>query len=209
MAPVQPAAPSHQRAKALLLQHISVVRKSGGMLRRNPAMLVASAAPPMSAPDESNPGQPRTHQTRRPTGRYRFVAGRAVDPAEAAPLDPCHPELDGQDLPLQEGISVPESPAQLIAMQNTTTKPRPEKPEPQPNPTVKKVMELLDTLEATPAVDLELAVRLVRRLEGYHDSVVDDLRDDDSASHNQIIAWAVDADRLMRSRLLLESIDLE
>ena len=153
--------------------------------------------------------QPRLPQSRRPSGRYRFVAGRAVDPAEAAPLEPGHPELDVQDAPHQSGVSVPESPAQLIAMQNNAPKPRPEKPEPQSNPTVKAVMELLDTLEATAAEDLEIAVRLVRRLEGYHDSVVDDLRDDDSASHNQIIAWAVDADRLMRSRLLLESIDLE
>jgi hypothetical protein len=132
-----------------------------------------------------------------------------VDPVEAAPLELPHPELDGQDAPLPTGVAVPESPAQLIAMQNTPPKPRPEKPEPQSNPTVKAVMELLDTLVATPAEDLAIAVRLVRRLEGYHDSIVDDQRDDDSASHNQIIAWAVDADRLMCSRLLLESIDLE
>lgn len=185
-----------------------VIRTLGVWSPFGPAILFSSDTKPMSRPEEFNASQPQEHPTTS-TGRYRFVAGRAVDPAEAAALDACHPELEGQDSPLQAGSSVPESPAQLIAMQNNAPKPRPEKPEPQPNPTVKKVMELLDTLEATPAEDLEIAVRLVRRLEGYHDSVVDDLRDDDSASHNQIVAWAVDADRLMRSRLLLESIDLE
>ena len=172
-----------------------------------PAKLLASDTKPMSRPEEFNASQPQEQPTRS-SGRYRFVAGRAVDPADAAP-DQGHPELAGQDSPPEAGMSVPESPAQLIAMQSIAPRPRPEKPEPQCHATVKTVLELLDTLEATPAEDLAIAVRLVRRLEGYHDSVVDDLRDDDSASHNQIIAWAVDADRLLRSRLLLESIDLE
>ena len=35
------------------------------------------------------------------------------------------------------------------------------------------------------------------------------MQEDDGAKHSQIVAWAIDADRLMRSRLLLESVDLE
>jgi len=35
------------------------------------------------------------------------------------------------------------------------------------------------------------------------------MREDNDAKHSQIIAWSIDADRLMRSRMLLESIDLD
>jgi hypothetical protein len=39
--------------------------------------------------------------------------------------------------------------------------------------------------------------------------VVKDLQDDDDAKHAQIVSWAIDADRLYRARMLLESVDLE
>jgi hypothetical protein len=172
------------------------------------AMLLLSDTEPMSRPEESN-ANPSQEPRSASTGRYRFVAGRAVDPAHVGPVDPIHPERESPMTARQAGVAVPDSPAQLIAMQNASPQPRPEKPERQPNPTVTRVLELLDTLQATPADDLELVVGLVRRLEGYHDSVVEDLRVDDSASHNKLIAWAIDADRLMRCRVLLESVDLE
>ena len=35
------------------------------------------------------------------------------------------------------------------------------------------------------------------------------MKDDEQAKHSQIVAWSIDADRLMRSRILLESVDLE
>ena len=49
----------------------------------------------------------------------------------------------------------------------------------------------------------------MRGLESFHDDVVEELREDDDAKHSQIIAWSIDADRLMRSRILLESVDLD
>jgi hypothetical protein len=49
----------------------------------------------------------------------------------------------------------------------------------------------------------------VRKLEAYHDQIVEELQDDESARHTQIVAWSIDADRLFQSRRLLESVDLE
>jgi hypothetical protein len=70
-------------------------------------------------------------------------------------------------------------------------------------------MELIDQLDTKGAEDLAIAFRLVRRLEGFHDEVVDDMRNDAQASHNQLISWAIDADRLMQARILLGNVDLE
>ena len=39
--------------------------------------------------------------------------------------------------------------------------------------------------------------------------IVDEMRKDDDASHNQLISWAIDADRLMQARILLGNVDLE
>jgi len=49
----------------------------------------------------------------------------------------------------------------------------------------------------------------VRRLESFHDGVVDEMKEDEEARHSQIVSWAIDADRLYRARMLLESVDLE
>lgn len=143
------------------------------------------------------------------SGRYRFCGGQPLDPSEGASAEPQHPEYQAEEPLATVSVGVPDSPAQLFAMQDNNPNPRPEKGSRQPAAKVQQVLELLDTLELDPVDDLDLATRLVRRLEGYHDSVVIDLRDDDGANHDQIIAWAVDADRLMRSRILLESIDLD
>lgn len=142
------------------------------------------------------------------SGRYRFCAGQPLDPCDGLSGSAQHPELQAEALPTSSCAGVPDSPAQLLAMQNITPTPRPEKGARQPSAKLQQVLELIEQLEMDPADDLDLAARLVRRLEIYHDGIVEDLRDDDAANHNQIVAWAVDADRLMRSRILLTSIDL-
>jgi len=142
--------------------------------------------------------------------RYRFCAGRPVDPSEGL-----HPELadSAQAVPLAAGI--PSSPQELIAMQSNDNIPdndraeRPEKPERSRSAKVNEVLELISKLETSGLEDQQIALSLVRGLESFHDGVVEELRDDDDAKHSQIIAWAVDADRLMRSRILLESVDLD
>lgn len=86
---------------------------------------------------------------------------------------------------------------------------RPEKPERQQSTKVKEVLDLIEKLETNAAEDQQIALTLVRRLEGFHDEVVNEMKDDAEAKHSQIISWAIDADRLYRARMLLDSVDLE
>ena len=137
-----------------------------------------------------------------PSGRYRFQAGRPLNPDAGV-----HPEMvSGQDA-APVGAGIPNSPQELIAMQDNSSE-RPQKPEYTTAPKVQEMLDLIAKLDNTAADDLQVALALVRRLENYHDSVVDELRDDEEAKHSQIVRWAVDADRLYRARLLLESVDL-
>jgi hypothetical protein len=101
---------------------------------------------------------------------------------------------------------IPDSPQQLIAMQEPR---RPEKPEPQKSAKVEQVLDLINSLGTSDGEDLQIALAIVRHLERMHDEIVAEMKDDAEAKHTQIIAWAIDADRLMRSRLLLESVDLD
>lgn len=127
------------------------------------------------------------------------------------PLDPdagVHPEMVADQAAAPVAAGIPNSPHDLIAMQ--TNKPeRPEKPDRQQSPKVKQVLELLESLETSAAEDQQIALFLVRHLETFHDDVVKDLQEDDDAKHSQIVSWAIDADRLYRARMLLESVDLE
>jgi hypothetical protein len=153
----------------------------------------------MTQPADATPGP----QANQPRGRYRFQGNQPLDPDAGV-----HPEMaSGQDnAPV--GTGIPNSPQDLIAMQ--TNKPeRPEKPERQHSPKVKQALELLEKLETSPAEDQQIAVFLVRQLESFHDEVVAEMRDDVEAKHAQIVSWAIDADRLFRARVLLESVDLE
>jgi hypothetical protein len=161
----------------------------------------------MSQPDDStappSPEDGLPEGSDPASGRYRIRAGHPVDPDEGV-----HPEMrePGGQSP---AAAVPASPADLIAMQEHGRSALPQKAERQPSTRVNQLLDQLDQLETTAAEDLEIVIRLVRRLEGFHDEVVEELRADTEASHSQLIAWAIDADRLMRARMLLESIDLE
>jgi len=44
--------------------------------------------------------------------------------------------------------------------------------------------------------------------EAYHDGVVEGLRDNTDTDHSKIWAWTFDAERLMRCKLLLKSVEL-
>ena len=143
----------------------------------------------------SKPNQPR--------GRYRFQGGEPLDPDAGV-----HPEMaSGQDnAPV--GAGIPASPQELIAMQENKPE-RPENPERQQSAKVKEVLDLIEKLDTNAAEDQEIACTLVRKLECFHDEVVAEMKDDADAKHSQIISWAIDADRLYRARMLLESVDLE
>lgn len=156
----------------------------------------------MSQPNDAKSGSP-ANESNQPRGRYRFQGGRPIDPDAGV-----HPEMaTGQDnAPV--GAGIPASPQELIAMQESKRE-RPEKPERELSSNVKEVLDLIEKLETTAAEDQQIALNLVRKLENFHDEVVVELRDDEEAKHSQLISWAVDADRLYRARLLLESVDLE
>ncbi|MFN5117108.1 MAG: AAA family ATPase [Cyanobacteriota bacterium] len=106
------------------------------------------------------------------------------------------------------GAGIPNSPQELIAMQENKPE-RPEKPERKQSGKVKEVLDLIDSLDIDAGEDQQIALTLVRRLESFHNGVVEEMKDDDDAKHSQIIRWSVDADRLYRARMLLESVDLE
>jgi hypothetical protein len=103
-------------------------------------------------------------------------------------------------------LAIPDSPQQLLAMQKGEgAVPAP----PTSSPRVLEVLERINALETTSAEDKQIALALLRKLEDLHDEIVEELRDDPEAPHSQIIAWSIDADRLTRARILLESVDLQ
>ena len=73
---------------------------------------------------------------------------------------------------------------------------------------VKDVLALLEKLNTSAAEDQEVALTILRHLETFHDDVVDDMVKSTESERSQVGVWAVDADRLMFCRRLLESIDL-
>ena len=137
------------------------------------------------------------------TGRYRFQAGQPVDPNQGV-----HPELLHSAFADTPAIAVPNSPDQLIAMQEN----KPERHEKHSRPTspkVSQVLEQIEKLDTNAYEDQQIALTLVRHLEQFHDNVVEELKDDNDAKHAQIVSWAIDAERLMRCRMLLENVDLD
>ena len=164
---------------------------------------------PQPSSDGAPPDPTATEGQSRPDGRYRFCAGRPVDPHESVPPEVRSEAAAANDCRPSDSKGIPSSPAELIAMQERCNHPRPEKPEREISANVTEVMELIDKLETKAAEDLEIAFRLVRRLESFHDEVVDEMCHDAAASRNQLISWAIDADRLMQARILLGNVDLE
>jgi len=135
-------------------------------------------------------------------GRYRFQGNRPLDPAAGV-----HPEMAADQADAPQGAGIPNTPEELIAMQENKPE-RPEKPERQQSVKVKQVLDLIEKLDSSAAEDQQIALTLVRKLENFHDGVVEEMQKDDDAKHSQIVSWAVDADRLYRARMLLESVDL-
>jgi len=161
----------------------------------------------MSTPSDQ-PLNPSADEPQKRSGRYRYSAGKPVDPNEGV-----HPEMVEAEMPqVEQGLAaasgIPNSPQELIAMQEN----KPERHEKRVQPTspkVNQVLEQIKKLDTNAYEDQQIALALVRHLERYHDNVVEDMQDDSAADHAQIVSWAIDADRLMRCRMLLESVDLD
>ena len=157
-------------------------------------------------PDPSQPNpQPGPQPSQGEAGhRYRFRNGKPLDPAEGL-----HPEMADLEQVPEPSCPIPTSPDALISMQSKNSNERPEKPVRQQSAKVKQVVDLIESLDTSAHEDQQIALMIVRHLERMHDDIVDEMRDDSDAKHSQIVAWAVDADRLMRCRNLLESVDLD
>lgn len=146
--------------------------------------------------------------SQRPGGRYRFQGERPLDPDEGV-----HPEMvDSAAVPPPSGTggsAIPSSPSELIAMQEHPLEGEGLEPAERPeSPRVRQVLDLIESLDTAAWEDQQIALAIVRHLEGYHDQVVSDMRDSEEADHGQLVCWAIDADRLMQCRRLLESVDL-
>jgi hypothetical protein len=158
------------------------------------------------SPSNQPPLNPSADDAKAANGRYRFQAGRPVDPDDGV-----HPELRSSalnDTTATPSIAIPNSPDQLIAMQENKPE-RHEKGAQPRSPKVSQVLEQIEKLETNAYEDQQIALALVRHLEQFHDNVVEEMQEDSEAKHSQIVSWAIDADRLMRCRMLLDSVDLD
>lgn len=145
----------------------------------------------MSQPESSN-------------GRYRFQGQQPMDPNADV-----HPEMLSSAAMEPLNADIPNSPEDLIAMQDTPPRPnRPEKPERKRSEKVTQVLDLIKSLSTSPADDQAIALSLLNKLEDFHDQVVSELAEDEDAKHTQIVSWAVDADRLYQARLLLQNVEM-
>lgn len=91
-------------------------------------MSQASHNHPQPSSEGATPEPTTTEGQARLDGRYRFCAGRPVNPDEGV-----HPEMRTDTAAsnsgrLADSEAIPSSPAELIAMQDKSNHPRPEKP---------------------------------------------------------------------------------
>jgi hypothetical protein len=149
----------------------------------------------MSSVHESSSSPSADDSVNPSSGRYRFQAGQPVDPNEGV-----HPELLNNAFAESPSIAIPNSPDQLIAMQENKPE-RHEKGAQPRSPKVSQVLEQIEKLETNAYEDQQIALALVRHLEQFHDNVVEEMQEDSEAKHSQIVSWAIDADRLMRCRM--------
>ena len=89
----------------------------------------------------------------------------------------------------QVGAGIPNTPQELMTLQENKPE-RPEKPERKQSAKVKQVLDLIEKLDTNAGEDQQLALFLVRRLEGFHDDIVTEMKDDAEAQHSQIISWS-------------------
>ena len=96
-------------------------------------------------------------------------------------------------------------------MQALSARPsRPDKPTKSDKTTLKtkQALESLEKLELSPAEEKQVALSILLHLESYHDDEVEELIETTDSKRSQVAAWAVDADRLMLCRIVLEGVEL-
>ena len=70
------------------------------------------------------------------------------------------------------------------------------------------LLSFIEQLDTSAAEDKQVALAILRHLETYHDDEAEELIESSFSKRSQAAAWAVDADRLLLCRSLLEGIEL-
>ncbi len=150
----------------------------------------------MNAP-RSTDGPSHDHEDRRPEREEQRqpepLAGRDA-PRGSAPRPEQQP-------------TVPSTPGELVALQRFlgSGQPRDERGD---RSRVAQGLALLQAQELNPWECQQIALALLLQLESYHQGVVAELHDAPQSAPAQVACWAIDGDRLMHCRRLLESITL-
>ena len=107
------------------------------------------------------------------------------------------------------GAKVPTTIQELLALQEL--QPNNYGPVAKSESDSSKVQEALGRimeLSTSPLEDQQIALALIGRLESLHQAVVQQLQQDQDASHSQITHWSIDSDRLLHARNMLANVDL-
>lgn len=92
---------------------------------------------------------------------------------------------------------VPSTPRELVAMQRLG-----------PEERLATLLAQLRSRGLSPWESQQLALNLLQQLENYHHAVLAEMQDTADNTAAQVACWAIDGDRLMQARRLLESITL-
>lgn len=102
---------------------------------------------------------------------------------------------------------VPSTPGELVAMQQLVGERQPP-PATGGDDRVAQTLALLRSHDLNPWECQQITLALLLQLESYHQAVVAELHDTPQSTSAQVACWAIDGDRLMHCRRLLESITL-
>ena len=136
-------------------------------------------------PDRDANGQPESRTSDPRTG---------VDATERSASGPDH-------------CLVPSTPGELVAMQKLVGERQPP-PAAGGDDRVAQTLALLRRHDLNPWECQQITLALLHQLESYHQAVVAELHDTPGGTPAQVACWAIDGDRLMHCRRLLESITL-
>lgn len=154
----------------------------------------------MNTPHSSGP---RSHDHEE--SRAEREVQRQTDALPPEPPAGC--EIPHGSAPDCDQRSVPSTPGELVAMQRHLGEPQPH-PEQAGQERVEQTLALLQNQDLNPWETQQIALALLQQLESYHQSVVAELHDTSQSTPAQVACWAIDGDRLMHCRRLLESITL-
>jgi len=143
------------------------------------------------------------HDGRQPQGPAEGDPERLADELAPEPWANRRSPLGSPHGPVSR--CVPSTPGELLALQQAGGEPERRQPDEAP---VAAALARLQALELNAWESQQLALALIRQLEAYHQGVVAEMHAAADGTSAQLACWAIDGDRLMHCRRLLESITL-